>query len=483
MQKPVLFVGSSSEAKHLINGLTLNLKNENVRVRNWGTSRWPLSRSTLDGLDKKFEEADFATFILSPDDVAIIRGKEEKVARDNVLFELGMSFGYLGRDRTFIIASKEAMHNVSDLHGITAIRYEDEQDDQDTMSTPAVELLAAIRERGPRERADTDGARRRGSTDRIEMVADGAIEVFESRDEYFGNLAQAVLNGKKVPAKFQFAAADGGRRWLELCHSESYGYFKRAKTLLKDNIKRLAENVCAAADTAAVDLISLGSGDGRKDDIILQELAKKLSENERLYYYPIDISDILLVEAIRYVSRHGLGREHYGCKAVLGDFTNLPMIRELIDYRPNANLFSALGNVIGSFDESEIFASIAGAMRKGDLVLIEANIGEPGDSIAMLEDDAASQWDLSTLAALDLSADLFDLKPEEKKRQSVVPGTRTLVSYAVPRERPSSKYTLSGMHHYDFEKLKAHVASDLRVTLVDEIAGDGVCLLLGQRRD
>jgi hypothetical protein len=296
-------------------------------------------------------------------------------------------------------------------------------------------------------------------------------------------LEQAVLNSKKVPAKFQFAAADGGRRWLQLCQSESYGYFKRAKTLLKDNMTSLAEKVCGAAGTAAVDLISLGSGDGRKDDIILQGLAKRLAGNEQLYYYPIDISDILLVEAVRYVSRHGLGREHYACKAVLGDFTNLPMIRELIDYRPNPNLFSALGNVIGSFEESEIFASIAGAMRKGDLVLIEANIGEPGNSKPMLEDDAASQWDFSTLAALDISPDLFELKPEEKTRQSVVPGTRTLISYAVLRESPATKYRLSGMHHYNFEKLKKHVAKDLRVILVDEIASDGVCLLLGQRQD
>ncbi len=290
-----------------------------------------------------------------------------------------------------------------------------------------------------------------------------------------------MLKGEKVPAKFQFAAADGGRRWLQLCRSPSYSYFERAKQHLENNVTSLVEDVCRAVGTASVDLISLGSGDGSKDDIILRELAEKLKEGELIYYYPIDISDILLAEAIRCVSGHGLNRSRFRCKAVLGDFTKLSSLKGIIDYRTNTKLFSALGNVIGSFDESEIFASIAGAMRKGDLVLIEANVGEPDDSIAMLVDDAANQWDLSTLAALDISPDECELKQELKTKQSRVPETKTLVSYAVPSEQ-ATKYTLSAMHHYDFENLKEYVTRKLRVTLLDEIVDDGVCLLLGERQ-
>lgn len=483
MPKPIMFVGSSLEQKRLIRGLSLNLKDENVKVVNWGTSAWALSRGTLDGIEAKLDEADFAAFILSADDIAIIRGEQKKVARDNVLFELGLSFGCIGRDRTFILAPTGPMHTASDLAGITVVRYENGPNGRDAMSDPASELLEAIELRGPRDRAGADGAARRGSTATIDVVADGALEVYGSRNGYFGELRQAVLQGEQVPAKFQFAAADGGRHWLRLCRGSSYPYFNNAKALLKENVAALAEKIRDAAGTAAVDVVSLGSGDGTKDEIILRELAKGLAPGEHLYYYPIDISDILLTEAVRYVSRHGLSREHYRCKAVLGDFTNPSLLREVIDYRSDTpNLFLALGNVIGSFDESEILAGIRDAMGPGDLVLIEANIGKPDDSIAMLEDDASNQWDLSTLAALDISPGSCELEQEMKTQYSVVPGTATLVSYAVPRDDVTTKYTLSAMHHYKFAKLKTHLKKDLQVSLIPlEISGKGVCLLLGQR--
>ena len=404
-----------------------------------------------------------------------------KVARDNVLFELGLSFGRLGRDRTFIVASKDVTHAASDLAGITVVSYEPDSDNRKTMDNPASEILEAIEKRGCRDRAGMDGVVRRGSTATIDVVVDGAVEVHGSRNGYFNELRQAVLNGEQVPAKFQFAAADGGRHWLRLCRSPGYQYFNRAKKHLNDNATRLAQKVCDAAGTAAVDVVSFGAGDGTKDDMVLRELVKGLAENEHLYYYPVDISDILLAEAVRYVSRHGLNRNRYRCKAILGDFTNPSFLGEIVDYRPNTNLFSVLGNVIGSFDEAEIFAGIRDAMKVGDLVLIEANIGEPDASIEMLKDDAANQWDLSTLAALDISPESCELKQEMKTKHSTVPGTRTLVSYAVPRATPKTRYTLSAMHHYNYDELKKHMKKDLHVSLVDEIPGEGVCLLLGQR--
>ncbi|MFS1941253.1 TIR domain-containing protein [Vibrio splendidus] len=41
--------------------------------------------------------------LLSPDDVVKIRGTEQTVTRDNVVFELGMFIGRLGADKTFMV--------------------------------------------------------------------------------------------------------------------------------------------------------------------------------------------------------------------------------------------------------------------------------------------------------------------------------------------------------------------------------------------
>jgi hypothetical protein len=268
---------------------------------------------------------------------------------------------------------------------------------------------------------------------------------------------------------------------MKLCRSGSYTYFDHAKAYLGDNAAALAETIGKVAGSAAIDFVSLGSGDGSKDAIVLQALAAGLANGEYLYYYPIDISDILLVEAVRHVANFGPDNEHFRCKPMLGDFTNLRSLSKVLVHRENTNVFSLLGNALGSYDEDAILKSIAGAMLKGDLVLIEANIGEPKDSITMLEDDAANQWDLSTLAALDIDQDSCTLKQDEVKNVSTVPGTRTLVSYAVPNAEPKKKYKLSAMHHYNFAQLKKRVGKQLKVEWVHELPGEGVALLLGQR--
>jgi Predicted nucleotide-binding protein containing TIR-like domain/Histidine-specific methyltransferase, SAM-dependent len=480
-----MFVGSSSESKDLIRDLGASLKGEGVEIRGWATSRWSLSEGTLGNLEGKLEEADFAAFILSADDVAIIRGEEVEVARDNVIFELGLAFGLLGRKRTFILAPRGSLHTPTDLAGITVAQYEVDPDIENSMNDPGTELLREIKAQGRRERP-APHALMRGDATRIDTVADAALHVFDSRDTYVAKLREAVLEGEKVPPKFQFAAADGGRHWLRLCRSKNYRYFERSKAHLRLNATKLAEAVHeAAGGTSSVDFVSLGCGNGTKDELVLQALIANLTRREYVYYYPIDISDILLVEAVRYVSQHVKDHSRLRCKAVLGDFTHLSAFSAITAYRTNTKLFSALGNVIGSFDEEEILKSISGAMAPGDLVLLDANIGEPDDSRAMLEDDAASQWDLSTLDALDIDRESLELDQELVEGESMVPGTNTLISYAVPREDETKKYLLSALHHYNFEELKVSIEKELGIELIERIAGEkdckGVCLLLGQR--
>ena len=484
MPTSTIFVGSSSETKGLIRGLGLNLEDEDVALLNWAATASPPSRDALLGVERSLEKADFAAFILAADDVAYIRGEKVDITRDNVLLELGMSFGKIGRDRTFILAPREtksSQRTPSDLLGLTAIHY-GEGKNREAMAGAASKILEQIEELGPMHRPGGDGALERGATTQIDSVVDGAMHVFASRAQHYREFKEAVLDGETVPAKFQFAEAEGGRRWLKLCKSRNYKYFTTAKAQIRTHGGRLAEQVRKAAGTTAVDLVSLGSGDGKKDDILLHALADDLSGHDHAYYYPIDISDILLVEAVRYVSHNGLKKERFRCKPVLGDFTNLSSLEGIISHRPNTNLFSLLGNALGSFDESEILDNIKGAMCPGDLILLEANIGELEDSVAMFKSRTASQWDLSTLDALKIDHESCELKQEESPEQiSVVPKTKTLVSYAVPNEDRDSKYMLSAVHHYDFDELKKCVQEQLNVELIDDVSGNGVGLLLGRR--
>lgn len=479
-----LFIGSSSEAVELVEGLRLSLDGKAL-ITDWSSAVWSPSRTFVKGMEEALDEADFAAFILSSDD-AVTAQDQHLRARENILLELGLSIGRLGRDRTFVLAPKgsgSTVRSLSDLAGISVLYYERQSGNRTAMSELARRVWADMQARGPRDRGRTEFGLEPGDIGQLDMLADAAVSLDGSRDTYVDELRSAVQWGQRVPAKFQFAHADGGRYWLRLCRSVNYRYFQRAKRQVSDNAVRLADVVEQAAGTAAVDLVSLGCGDGSKDDIILRTLARRLASREYLYYYPVEISDILLVEALRYIGKRGVDRSRFRCKAILGDFTNLDSFSGIIGERPNTNLFSCLGNTIGSFDESEIFASLAGAMLPGDLVLIEANTGDPEESEAFLMDDVSAMWDLSTLEALGIEPESCELGTERRTDVSMVRDTRSLISYGLSsKEKDNRKYMLSALHHYDAKQLERTISSELDVTVLDVIDKNGVCLLLGQRR-
>lgn len=478
--EPRLFVASSPEERGLVDALSRHLSGK-ATVIGWAKSIWsPSGLAALEAIERALDEADFAVFVLS-DDYATVTSDRHMPGRNNVLFEFGLAVGRLGMARTFLLVPKGLESNAipTDLSGASVISYETESESQNDAASLASLLWQQIRALGPRERASSTRASEQGGAGHLEMLADAALSVDASLANYPDELRRAVQWGERVPAKFQFAQAEGGRFWLRLCRSVSYSYFRRAKGELRRNAADLAEMVRQSAGTTAVDLISLGCGDGSKDDILLGALARELRDEESLCYYPVEISDILLIEALRHISRSGPDRSRFRSKAILGDFTNLQTFSPVFEHRPNTNLFSVLGNTIGSFDEPEILASLSGAMLPGDLVLIEANVGRPDESISLFEDDTAIQWDLSTLDALGLPRDSSELGTELSESVSTVPNTETLIRYAVSREGP--RYMLSAMHHYDFDSLKRRIESELDVNLISAISGDGVGFLLGQR--
>ncbi len=120
----------------------------------------------------------------------------------------------------------------------------------------------------------------------------------------------------------------------------------------------------------------MGSGDGVKDNVLLRQLQKELRAEEYIYYYPVDISDTLIVEAIRNALRGGLPRDKFRVKALIADFLKLEKLKSFYEERPAPNLFSVLGNTVGNADEDKLLDSVSEAMMPGDLVLLEVNVGE-----------------------------------------------------------------------------------------------------------
>ena len=91
-----IFVGSSSEALALADGIQCNLVKRGHRVKVWNQGVFVVQKTALDSLLEALESCDAAVFVFAPDDLVSIRGRAFETVRDNVVFELGLFTGKLG---------------------------------------------------------------------------------------------------------------------------------------------------------------------------------------------------------------------------------------------------------------------------------------------------------------------------------------------------------------------------------------------------
>ena len=127
--KPRLFVGSSSEGLSVAYALQENLQKD-AEITVWDQGLAEPSDYILESLLAPLQTSDYAVFVFSPDDVAKIRGVESRIVRDNVLFELGLFVGRMGRQRSVLVApADEDLRIPSDLHGMTILSFDPKRQD------------------------------------------------------------------------------------------------------------------------------------------------------------------------------------------------------------------------------------------------------------------------------------------------------------------------------------------------------------------
>ncbi|MEN9866536.1 MAG: hypothetical protein RL748_2126 [Pseudomonadota bacterium] len=123
-ERPTLFVGSSSEGLKIAKAIQV-LLDHSCEVTIWSQGIFGLSEGTLESLVSAMDDFDFAVLVLTPDDLLTSRNEITPTARDNVLFELGLFMGSLGRKRTFIVYDRSAKLKLpSDLAGVCAATFE-----------------------------------------------------------------------------------------------------------------------------------------------------------------------------------------------------------------------------------------------------------------------------------------------------------------------------------------------------------------------
>jgi hypothetical protein len=156
MCKPSVFIGSSAEGIDVARVVGVQLWDAG-EVTIWNEGVFGPSEGGIESLVNSLDRFDFAVFIFTPDDAITERGDISLAPRDNVMFELGLFPGHLGRSRTFLIRSSQMIKIASDLLGITVLKYDTDRKDRNLLaavSAPCVPIRDAIRDLG---RLDTRG--------------------------------------------------------------------------------------------------------------------------------------------------------------------------------------------------------------------------------------------------------------------------------------------------------------------------------------
>ncbi|WP_297807468.1 nucleotide-binding protein [uncultured Methylophaga sp.] len=129
MQKRI-FIASSTEGLDVAYAIQENLEYY-FEITVWPQGVFEPSKTSIESLFKQTKIFDAAVFVFTPDDEVISRNKSKQSVRDNVIFELGLFIGALGRESCFIVKPR-SFSNLdlpTDLLGVTSTDYQGERSD------------------------------------------------------------------------------------------------------------------------------------------------------------------------------------------------------------------------------------------------------------------------------------------------------------------------------------------------------------------
>lgn len=125
-ERAEVFVGSCSSAEGL--GLARAIQRAHAYdpwvTRIWTDGTFGAGATPIESLTAQLDSLDFALLVITPDDLLETAEGGQPSPRDNVIFELGLMMGALGRERVFMVKTRcrpEDLRLPSDLTGVQAL--------------------------------------------------------------------------------------------------------------------------------------------------------------------------------------------------------------------------------------------------------------------------------------------------------------------------------------------------------------------------
>jgi L-histidine Nalpha-methyltransferase len=179
------------------------------------------------------------------------------------------------------------------------------------------------------------------------------------------------LRARRLAEKFFYWFPLSVRAWLALCSDGAYRNFVRSRSLIARSAKDLANLV----ESRTVEVLSLGSGQGDKDLILLQTIAARGS---RVRYLPVDASQALLEMACGGALAAGIWAQ-----AIKADFTSAEHLAALAPNEATPpRLVLLLGNTLGAFDPIQEARALRALLRPQDLLIADGEIYAGGQTVA-----------------------------------------------------------------------------------------------------
>ena len=153
-----MFVGSSSEGLEFARAIRV-LLGDVAEITLWNEGFFRPGNTFIDTLVNALPRFDFAALVLTGDDLIRSRDVDSFGPRDNVIFELGLFMGRLGRARTFLVHQSGVDIKIpTDLSGVTAAVYQWPRDDwnhQAAVGAACDSIRAVVRDLGTAEAKTT----------------------------------------------------------------------------------------------------------------------------------------------------------------------------------------------------------------------------------------------------------------------------------------------------------------------------------------
>lgn len=210
MSRPRVFIGSSIEGLEVAEAVQLGLDYD-AECTIWSQGVFGLSSGTLESLLRAVKDFEFAILVLSPDDLIHKRGTARNSPRDNVLFELGLFMGALGRERTYLVLCRDkAIDLPTDLAGVAVADYGHRADGnlQAALGSVCTRIKTAIRNAG----RDASSRSTKGDVNVVNLSTE--IQSLKSelaaQRETVRHMFESLMSSRTLPEGIRPKAVEGG---------------------------------------------------------------------------------------------------------------------------------------------------------------------------------------------------------------------------------------------------------------------------------